>query len=232
VIDVLAEGFHLTSLADGVSFDFNGDGQPLFMSWTDPNYHNAWLALDRNSNGTIDSVQELFGYATQPQMPSPDGVRSGWLALAMYDQPAYGGDGDGAIDANDAIYSQLLLWIDENHDGISQSQELHHLDEMSVARIDLTYNETKSYKDQFGNTFHFESFVTVTSQGSNAKPKLKKQQAWDVVLNASDTRPASGPQQDQFCSLIPRHLPNWDLRLEAEVRTPLRTFDLCGFIGE
>jgi hypothetical protein len=36
----------------------------------------------------------------------------GFAALAAYDS-----NGDGVIDANDPIYSQLRLWVDGNHDG-------------------------------------------------------------------------------------------------------------------
>src|SRR4029077_13419234 len=109
-----------------------------------------------NHNGTIDSAQELFGYPTQPQIPGPN--PNGWLALAVYDEPAYGGNGDGVIDAKDAIYPELLLWIDENHDGISQPNELHHLAELGVTRIPLAYTH-KSYRDDNGNNFRFENFV-------------------------------------------------------------------------
>ena len=216
MIDLFDEGLHLTSLANGVPFDFNGDGRPLFMSWTDPSYHNAWLALDRNHNGTIDSAQELFGYPTQPQMPSSDGNRNGWLALAMFDDPSYGGNGDGVIDAKDAVFSGLLLWIDESHDGISQPEELHHLQEMGVISIDLKYKEKKSYQDAYGNTFQFESFVTVGARDKNGEWEVRKRQAWDVVLNASDTQPSSGPQPNMLCSLKPKYPKEWDLALDAD----------------
>src|SRR5882672_496697 len=179
VIDLLNEGMHFTSLSKGVKFDFNADGKPLFMSWTDPKYHNAWLALDRDKNGTIDNAQELFGYPTEPQLPSR-GQRNGWLALAVYDQPSSGGNADGVIDVNDAIYSSLLLWIDDNHDGISQPSELHHLAEIGVQKIPLKYGQD-SYTDQYGNTFSFETFV--------AMPRRERRQAWDVVLDASETPP-------------------------------------------
>jgi hypothetical protein len=185
VIDLFDEGMHFTSLQEGVQFDLNGDGKPLFLSWTDPNYHNAWLALDRNHNGKIDSVQELFGYLTEPQMPSRDRKRNGWLALAVYDEPSNGGNGDGVIDANDAIYRSLLLWIDSNHDGISQPEELHPPAEMSVTGIPLAYTH-KSYKDDKGNNFRFENFVSMESD---------RHQAWDVVLDASDDPPG----RDVFC---------------------------------
>ncbi len=179
MIDLLNEGMRFTSTGKGVTFDLNGDGKPLFMSWTDPAYHNAWLALDRNGNGKIDSAQELFGYPTEPQLPSRDGKRNGWLALAVYDDPANGGNGDGVIDANDAYYWTLLLWTDSNHDGISQPDELHHLAEMGVKKIPLKYGQD-SFTDEYGNTFSFEVFVALQKE---------RRQAWDVVLDASETPP-------------------------------------------
>jgi len=185
-MDVFKEGIHLTSLDNGVLFDFNNDGKPLRMAWTDPNYRNAFLALDRNNNGKIDGIQELFGGLTQPQAKTI-GRPNGWLALAIYDTPVYGGNGDGVIDAKDAIYSQLLLWIDGNHDGVSQPNELHHLAELGVTAIELKYDSTKSYTDQYGNRFQSESFVDVGPVLSDVQ--FPDAEAWDVVLRAES--PAS-----------------------------------------
>src|SRR5437016_4264489 len=134
------------------------------MSWTDPSYQNAWLALDRNHDGSINGVQELFGTPTQPQVGSADGNPNGWLALAIYDTLAYGGNEDGVIDARDRVFADLLLWIDENHNGTSEPQELHHLSEFGVSQIELNYKEHKSYTDAFGNVFRFESYFVVAGK--------------------------------------------------------------------
>jgi hypothetical protein len=55
VIDVGGKGFHLTDAAHGVRFDITGTNEPLQIAWTAPDAANAWLALDRNGNGSIDN---------------------------------------------------------------------------------------------------------------------------------------------------------------------------------
>jgi hypothetical protein len=155
ILDPYGQGFHLTDLANGVNFALKA-GEPVRMSWTDPRYNDAWLVLDRNGNGTIDNSTELFGDLTpQPDSPSPNGFK----ALAVFDDPINGGNGNGKIDPGDAIWSSLRLWIDRNHDGISQPDELLSLPEAGVFWIDLHYADV-GYTDRFGNVFHFVSQVS------------------------------------------------------------------------
>jgi hypothetical protein len=155
LIDVKGQGFHLTSAPNGVLFDFNGDGLPIQIAWTDPRFSNAWLALDRNGNGRIDDATELFGNLTpQPKSSHPNG----FIALAEFDKPENGGNGDGFIDAQDEVYSKLRLWIDSNHDGASEPQELHTLSELGVVRIELEYHET-DVADRYGNLFRYKSRI-------------------------------------------------------------------------
>lgn len=151
IVDTTGHGFHLTSATDGVTFDISGDGHPVRIAWTAPGSGNAFLALDRNHNGKIDSGRELFGNFTyQPRSADPNG----YLELGLFDRPEFGGNGDGIIDRRDAVYSELLLWIDENHDGISQPNELHTLPELGVYSIALKYRE-EPYLDQYGNSFRY-----------------------------------------------------------------------------
>ena len=169
ILDLDGGGFRLTGLSEGVRFDLNHDGWPEHVSWTDSRTGDGWLALDRNDNGQIDDGSELFGNFT-PQPPAPD--PNGFLALAYYDEPLEGGNGDGVIGPEDAVFPRLKLWIDKNHDGASQPDELIALAEAGVRWIDLDYARSR-HRDEHGNVFRFKSRVRIDRRMT---------QSYDVIL--------------------------------------------------
>lgn len=152
IIDTEGQGFHLTSAANGVPFDIRGTGTPIQIAWTEAGTQNGFLALPDASGHVLDG-RHLFGnFTPQPTSPHPNG----FLALAIYDQPDHGGNGDGIIDAHDAIYSKLRIWIDKNHDGIAQPDELFTLPQIGVVSLSLDYSF--SYReDQYGNQFRYRA---------------------------------------------------------------------------
>jgi hypothetical protein len=107
VIDLGGSGPQTTGLTGAQAFDLQGDGSTAPTSFVTG--ASAFLALDRDGNGRIDSGQELFG--------DQHGAMDGYEELRKFDA-----DQNGRIDAGDPVYANLqLLFGDRSRLALSDS---------------------------------------------------------------------------------------------------------------
>jgi hypothetical protein len=159
VLDMADDGYRLTSVRHGVTFDLNADGTPEQVAWTHAGSDDGWLALDRNGNGIIDNGSELFGNHTPAYADRADPTSEhGFMALRFAQGPSYGGPSlpDDRIDGRDAIFSRLLVWTDRNHNGFSEPDELQKLSATEVRAISTDFRESRR-RDRHGNQFRLRA---------------------------------------------------------------------------
>jgi len=103
-------------------FDLDADGKKEEISLLGQG--SGFLAYDKNGDGVINDGSELFGTRSG----------DGFADLAKYDE-----DGNGWIDENDDIFSNLKVWV-KNEDG---SDRLLDLKEANVGAIYLGSADTQ-----------------------------------------------------------------------------------------
>ena len=169
--------YTLTSVADGVLFDIDADGDLDQVAWTGPASDVALLALDRDGDGRITSGRELIGDKTLP------GVTNGPNALI---QLATHAGAWGLLDSRDPLFAKMLLWRDANHNGKSEASELRPAEE-ELSAIGLGF-QREGRIDAHGNQSRFRGFVHVqATPGENMATTIQDDRArrrymYDVCL--------------------------------------------------
>jgi hypothetical protein len=154
LLDLDHNGIRLAGTDDPVAFDIDADGKLESIGWTSRGTLDAFLWKDRNGNGTADDGSELFGTSTPLSSGGP--ALNGYVALAELDMIENGGNSDGHIDSADAVFADLKLWIDSDHDGVSDSDEIFSLAEMGISQIGTFYRRSVQI-DQHGNLLRYLS---------------------------------------------------------------------------
>jgi hypothetical protein len=170
ILDLEGDGVQTTDASAPVSFDINADGMAELLTWSG----DAFLWIDLDQNHAVDGGAELFGVGTS--LPNGERAPTGFAALAAYDAPAAGGNGDGRISVDDRVWGRLRLWIDANHDGVSQPTETGPIHRYGVLELHLAY-VVDTVPDAAGNHHLLRgSFIRRTPGG---EPRL---QALDDVF--------------------------------------------------
>jgi RHS repeat-associated protein len=158
VLDLDNDGIELFSLQDSSAFfDLDADGFAEQTGWVRPD--DALLALDKNGNGRIDDINELFGSATT----------DGFIFLQALDS-----NNDNVIDSQDAQFADLRLWKDADADGFTDVGELQSLADWNIESIDVDYQVVDRLNE--GNRISSTSTYTL-SDGSTQEIV----DAWFVV---------------------------------------------------
>jgi len=123
IIDMAGDGLSLDSWQTSTAlFDLNEDGTRENTGWTKAGDDDAFLVIDKNANGNIDDISEMFGNATT----------AGFTELKLYDS-----NQDNLINSTDTQFSLLKLWNDANANGTVDAGEMTTLAANGITQISL-----------------------------------------------------------------------------------------------
>jgi Ca2+-binding RTX toxin-like protein len=129
-------------LQSGAHFDFTGNGQVKATGWVAPG--TGLLVFDRNGNGAVDNGTDLI---------------TSFGALSALD-----GNHDGVINAQDADFRDLMVWVTRT--GAPGSGELLSLSDLGITAIGLTAQAETL--EAGGN--HVSAIATVTFADGSQEP--------------------------------------------------------------
>ncbi len=150
VIDLDGNGIHTISRAADTSagFDLFGNGNAVRSGWISGS--DGFLAVDKNGNGKIDSISELFG---------GNAKGAGFANLASFDS-----NGDGLVNSLDANFGQLMIWRDTNSNHVTDAGELISLAQAGVTSLTVAYTELPFIDAQ--DNLHLERSTATLASGA------------------------------------------------------------------
>jgi hypothetical protein len=131
VIDLDGNGIGVISnAASNVRFDLDGNGIAQDTAWFSNT--DGVLVRDTNNNGQVDDIHEMFNNINDA---------NGFAMLAR----TMDSNGDGVVNAQDAGWAELHIWIDADQNGISAPAELLTMGQAGIESIETTANSTAVY---------------------------------------------------------------------------------------
>jgi hypothetical protein len=162
ILDLDGDGLDLTSHTKGINFDLTGDGVRDQTAWTKAqnSFDDAFLVLDANKDGKINSGKELFG--------DQNGASNGFAELAKHDS-----NHDGKISSDDEAYNDLKLWADMDADGNVDDGEMKLLSELGIKSINTNFSGKAGEKtDEFGNDISMSGTFSREINGNLVSSKV------------------------------------------------------------
>ena len=139
VLDLDGSGIDLRrSGKSNAVFDMDGDGNGDDTGWTSA--RDGILVIDRDGDGLITHAAELSLAAED------DEAMSALEGLARLDS-----NGDAKIDASDARFGELRVWVDANANGATDAGELRTLAEAGIIAIGLRATAARDYTIKAGD---------------------------------------------------------------------------------
>lgn len=125
VLDLQGDGISfIEAEQSGIRLDVDGDGTLDRVGWITP--EDGLLLFDRNGDGQFTDFSELT--FTSDML----GAASDLEGLLAHDD-----DHDGFITGSDAIFGELLVWVDANMNGRSDNGEIASLQDYGITGFDL-----------------------------------------------------------------------------------------------
>ncbi|MBL41552.1 MAG: hypothetical protein CMM49_02700, partial [Rhodospirillaceae bacterium] len=129
VLDLDGDGFEFIHIDNqSISFSMNPDVSQQPNDWVAPD--DGFLVLDKNNNGIVDDIREMFSEFFV------DGVNTGVGALSTLDE-----NNDGVINSLDSQFANLKIWQDKNSDGFTDQGELKLLSDFNFAEFKLSIDK-------------------------------------------------------------------------------------------
>ena len=150
VLDLTGKGIQTTNIAEGVNFDLLGNGQSMHTGWIAEG--EGLLVLDPHNTNTLSSGAQLFGQGTT--LANGDKAVDGYQALTELDT-----NGDGFINAQDAQFNELKVWVDTGNSSGNATGVMESLSQLGITQLNL--NAQASTHTNHGNLVGLiSSFVT------------------------------------------------------------------------
>jgi len=190
VLDLDGTGLHTVGAANGVKFDMSATGSHQNVGWVSGN--TGFLVRDVNHDGVINNGSEMFGTATT--LATGGKADNGYDALKSFDT-----NHDGVINSQDAVYNELKVWIDANHDGVSQGDEMQTLQSLGVTQLSL--NATHTAVNNNGNWEILGSSYTTTDGQTHQMADVWFQSGTQIDISTMSTTQIAALTPDQVHTL-------------------------------